>query len=41
MSIISFDKLLKIIYTNLSIISYAIGLLTEGKGKVEPTEVDE
>lgn len=39
MSILSFDKVLKIISTILSILSYAIGLLN-GEGKVEPKEED-
>lgn len=38
MSIISFDKVLKIIGTILNILSYAIGLLSGNEGKVEPTE---
>lgn len=37
MSIISFDKVLKIIGTILNILSYALGLLN-GEGKVEPAE---
>lgn len=39
MSLLSFDKVLKIISTILSILSYAIGLLSGGK--VEPQEDEE
>lgn len=39
MSLISFDKVLKIIGTILNILSYAIGLLSGGK--VEPQEEEE
>lgn len=36
MSLLSFDKVLKIISTILSILSYALGLLKDGDAKEDP-----
>ena len=38
MSMLSFDKLLKIISTVLSILSYALGLLNDGQKPSEDSE---